>query len=85
VAVLKRACEAVSTTSKRGPPRHVAFLEQDTAAGRAIEAAEDVDERRLAGSVRADQTDDLALPELERDVAERLNARERARDSGGPE
>ena len=36
---------------------------------RPVEAAEDVDERRLAGAVRADQPDDLAAAQLERDAA----------------
>ena len=50
-----------------------------------VEAREDVHERRLARAVRADQADDLVAMQLERDVSERLDAFERARDAGGPE
>src|SRR5204862_8358093 len=50
-----------------------------------VEAAENVDERRLAGSVRSDQADDLPRPQLEGHVAQSLDPREGARDGGGPE
>ncbi len=50
-------------------------LELDRAGRRAVEAAEHVHERRLAGAVRADQADDLAAAQLERHAAERLDAR----------
>ena len=69
----------------RPPARDIATLELDRALVREVEAAEDVDERRLPGSVRADQADDLVPVELERDVAQRLHALERTRDGGGPE
>ena len=58
----------------------------DRAGGRLLEAGERVDERRLAGAVRADQAEDLALRELEVDAVDRLarprsgrRARERRR------
>src|SRR5436190_11589194 len=85
VTVLERPRESQSPAPICRPSRHVAILEQHAAVRRTIEAAEDVDERRLAGPVRPDQADDLALPQLERDVAERLDTRERTRDGGGPE
>src|SRR5689334_1720658 len=69
----------------RRPTRDVVLLEQDAPAARAVEAAEDVDEGRLAGPVRPDQADDLPGGQLERDVTQRLDAGERARDQGGPE
>ena len=78
VAVLERAREPVPAAAVRRPARDVAALELDRAARRPVEAAEHVDERRLAGAVRADQADDLAAPQLERDAAERLHALERA-------
>ncbi len=85
VAVLERAREAVPSAAARAPMRHVTVAEQHLASGRPVEAAEHVHECRLAGAVRADEAEHLATPELERDCAERLNTRERARNSGGPE
>ena len=52
----------------RRPARDVAARELDRAGVRPVEAAEHVHERRLAGAVRADQPDDLAARELERDA-----------------
>ena len=46
--------------------------ELDPPGRRQVEAGEDVDERRLAGAVRADQAEDLVGLELEVDVRERL-------------
>ena len=60
--MLKRPREPVTTAPVRRPARDVAALEQHAPLRRPVEAAEDVDERRLAGAVRADQPDDLALP-----------------------
>ena len=85
VAVLKRPCEACPAPPAGPPARDVAALELDAAARRPVEAAEDVHERRLAGAVRADQSDDLAATQLERDVPERVHAREGPRHRGGPE
>jgi hypothetical protein len=42
-------------------------------AGGADEAARDLDERRLAGAVRSEQSDELALANLEIDPCERLD------------
>ena len=69
VAVLERPREPVPAAPVRRPARDVAALELDGARRRPVEAAEHVDERRLAGAVRADQPDDLAAAQLERDVA----------------
>ncbi len=85
MAVLERPSEPVPAPPVRGPARDVPLLEQHLSARRPVEAAENVDERGLARSVRADQPDDLALPQLERDVPQSLDARERAGDGGGPE
>ncbi len=49
-----------------------------------VEPGDQVDERRLAGAVRADQADDLVPVQLDRDLVERLHALERARDGDGP-
>ncbi len=85
MAVLEGACESVPPAPVRRPRRDVPAIELDGAAGRSVEAAEQVHERRLAGAVRADQADDLALLQLERDAAERFDTGERAGDGGGPE
>ena len=50
-----------------------------------VEAGDDVDERRLAGSVRADEPDHLVPMELERHVPKGLHPLEGTRDRGGPE
>lgn len=84
-AVLERAREAYPAALVRSPPRHVATLELDRPLVREVEAGEHVDEGRLSGSVRTDETDDLMPMQLECDVVERLHAREGTRDGGGPE
>jgi hypothetical protein len=43
---------------------------------RAVEARQDLDQRRLAGAVLAQQAVDLACPDLKVDGAERLDAAE---------
>ena len=50
-----------------------------------VEAAEQVDEGRLAGAVRADQAHHLVAVQLERDAAEGVDPLERAGYVGGPE
>ncbi len=59
--------------------------ELDPPARRQVEAGQQVDERRLAGAVRADQAEHLVGRELEIDVLERLDALEDAGDAEGPE
>ena len=49
---------------------------------RLVDAGEDLDERALAGAVLADERVDLAGPQLERDVVERLGRAEPLRDAG---
>ena len=73
VAVLKRPGETVPAAPVRRPARDLALAELDRALVGVVEAAEDVDERRLAGAVRPDQADDLATPQLEGDAAECLD------------
>ena len=56
--VLERAHDAGARDLGRRPGRDVLAVEHDAPAGRALEAGEHVDERRLAGAVRADQAED---------------------------
>ena len=48
-------------------------VERDGAGGRPVQAHDRPHQRRLAGAVRPDQRDDLALLDLQRDVPERLH------------
>ena len=84
-AVLERAREPGPGAARRAPAGDLAARELDGALVRPVEPGQHVHERRLARAVRADQADDLVLPHLERDVAERVHALEGARDGGGPE
>ena len=51
-------------------------VEQDGAAARLVEAGQDLDQRRLAGAVVAEQADDLAGRHRHGDVGQRLHAGE---------
>ena len=55
-------------------------LEGDGAFLRVVEAVDDVEHRRLAGAVGADDGADLALPDVEGDAADRPHAAEGKRD-----
>ena len=57
----------------RGPIRDLLALEADRSPPRAVEAVDRAERRRLAGAVRADQRDDLALPDVDRDALERFD------------
>ncbi len=63
-----------------GLAEDVAAVELDGAGARRVEAAEAVEQRRLAGAVRTDQPEDLALADLEADAVERHDAAEANRD-----
>ena len=65
MAVLKGAGETVTAAPVSRPTGDVAALELDSALGRPVEAAEHVHERRLAGAVRPDETDDLTTMQVE--------------------
>src|SRR5262249_21882898 len=54
-------------------PRDVEAEDGGAAAARSRAAAEDADRRRLAGAVVAEQAEDLALGDVERDAVERLH------------
>ena len=55
--------------------RDVAAVQQIASAGRAIEAAQDVHERRLSRAGRSDHGDELAAADVERDAAEGVHRR----------
>ena len=83
--MLEGAREPVAPAAVRRPARDVLLAEDDGAAVGLVEAAEDVDERRLAGAVRPDQADDLAAVQVEIDDVECLHPIEGPRNGGGPE
>ena len=53
----------------------VMAVDRHGARGRLDDAADDADQRGLAGAVRAEQREDLAAADVEIDVLERLEAR----------
>ena len=65
---MPRRASASRGASTRSP------VEPHVARGRAIEAADDVEQRALAGAVRADERADLAARHLEAHVVERADA-----------
>ena len=52
-------------------PGAIAFADHDRAGERPLEAGEDIDQRGLAGAVRADQAEDLAAVEPDTDLVDR--------------
>ena len=60
----------------RGQRGHVDAVDEDCARGRAIEAGDDVERRRLAAAVGADQRMHAAAPHGEIDAVDRLQAAE---------
>ncbi len=77
---LERAGEPAPRRLERVLARHVLAGEADRAGGGLVDAGDEVDERRLPRPVRADEADDLALLQRERDVVGRLDAAERLGD-----
>ena len=73
---LEGADDAAANPLVRGERRDVVAVEQDRPGGRLENAGEQVDQRRLAGAVRADQGVAGAARELERDVVGRRQAAE---------
>ena len=71
-----------------GPDRagdHRPAADGDPPGGRVVDPGDDVEERRLAGAVRADQADDRALGDVEADVVDGDEAAEPLRDVLGAE
>ncbi len=68
--VLERAADAPLGDRVRRLARHVLAAELDLPGGRLVDAGEHVEERRLAGAVRADQAGDRAFGDREVDVVD---------------
>ena len=89
---LKGARDAGARGLIRLPAGDRPVLEHDPAGGRRDRAGDQVVERALAGAVRADQADELALPDREAHARDRIEGAERAgqiadleqRRHGGP-
>src|SRR5213594_47284 len=74
--LLERARDTPAAHVVGGEAREGASVESHHARIGVIEAADDLEERRLAGPVRADDADQLACLHLEGDVAVRRDAAE---------
>src|SRR5262249_13674694 len=72
--VLEGARDSDLSDHVRGLVEDAHAVEQDVALGRVVDAAEAIEERGLAGAVRADQAQELALGEIEGDAVERDDA-----------
>src|SRR3954468_37980 len=77
---LEGACDAARGHLAGREARDVLAAKEDLAVRRLHVAGDDVDEGRLAGAVRADDPDALALFEPQAQVVGRLHRSERARD-----
>src|SRR3984957_19908829 len=73
---LEGAVEPGLCPAVRGPAVDVDTFELDVTAVRLEEARNDVDARRLSGTVVPDQTDNLAPSQHEADIPERLQSTE---------
>ena len=80
---LEGAPDAALAALRRRQARDVLAVEPDRAFGRRQHARDQVEQRRLAGAVRADQADDLAAADRDRDVAVGDQAAEALRDAAG--
>ena len=74
---LKRAADAVAHDLGRRAPGHIDAVEQDLTGIRLQRAGDQVEERALAGAVRADHGGERTVGKIERDVVGRLDAAER--------
>src|SRR5205823_4772759 len=83
--VLKGAADTELRDCVRRLAGDVDAVEEDPARRGAVEAGEHVEERRLAGAVRADQADDRALGDREVEVVDREQAAELLTDVVGHE
>ena len=79
-AVLEHRLDAGLARARRVPAGDRLAADEDLAAGRLDHAGEDLDQRRLAGAIVADQADDLAAVDVQVDAAERIDAAVGLRD-----
>ena len=70
-----------SSASRGEANDHRLAVDRDLAARRTVDAREDLDQRRFAGAVVAEQAMDLAELDLERDVAQRDHRAEELGDA----
>src|SRR5687767_623852 len=68
--VLERPCDAAADDLVWGEPQQIFAVVENRAGIRLVESRDDVEGRRLARAVRADQAEDLTLGDVERDVVE---------------
>ena len=80
---LEGAADAALAALGRRQRGDVLAVEDDRALGRRQHAGDQVEQRRLAGAVRADQADDFAAPDRDRDVAVGDQAAEALPDAAG--
>ena len=78
--VLEGAADADFGDPVRRPRQDALALHQDVAGARLVEPAQAVEERGLAGAVRPDQAEDLALFHVERYAVQRNDAAEHDAD-----
>ncbi len=79
--VLERARDALTRRNRGTHARARPALERDASPLRMIEAVDDVQHGGLAGAVRTDDGANLATPDVEGDVGDRLHAAEAERDA----
>ena len=77
---LERARDAALRDHVRRQSEQRGPVEEDLAAVGAVDAGDQVEERRLAGAVRADHADDLALVDVQVEPVDHLQAAEGLRD-----
>ncbi len=78
--VLEGAADADFGDPVRRPRQDALAFHQDVARARLVEPAQAIEERGLAGAVRADQAEDLALMHVERHAIQRNDAAEHDAD-----
>src|SRR5205085_3218202 len=71
---LERAADALARAEERRLVRDLDAVEHDRARRRPVDAGEEVEQRRLAGAVRADDPEKLAFGNLEADIDDDVRA-----------
>jgi hypothetical protein len=77
---LERACDPARGDLVRLEPEQRLVLEEDVAVVRPVHAGDEVEERRLAGAVRADDADDLTLGDVQVEILDHGEPAEALRD-----